>query len=142
MSDTYKTEADVEAVVHGFETCETDKTEFKHRHHLTVAVWYLQDATVDQATERMRRALFAFLEHHDVDRRKYNETITAFWIERVRQVLEDMVPGRTVVEKCNQVIDSLHNEERVEDYYSNAVLASEEARSNFVEPDLKVWRRS
>ena len=66
MKGFYATESEIEAVVRGFESCETDKTNFKHRDHLTVAVYYFQGADIQQATERMRSALFAFLDHHCV----------------------------------------------------------------------------
>ena len=142
MTVTYKTEAEVEAVVRGFESCQTDKSAFKHRDHLTVAVWYLQTGTMEQATERMRSALSAFLNYHRVDPGKYNETITVFWIEMVRQVLDDLAPGITLAEKCNQVIDSLDNSQLAEVYYSKEVLRSNKAREIFVAPDLKGWRKN
>ena len=142
MKRFYATESEIEAVVRGFEACETDKTNFKHRDHLTVAVYYLQGADIQQATERMRSALFAFLDHHGVDRKKYNETITVFWIELVSQVLSEGPPGFSLLEKCNLVIESLQNAGLQADYYSATLLGSDEARKAFVQPDLKAWRKS
>ena len=142
MKRFYATESEIEAVVRGFESCETDKTNFKHRDHLTVAVYYLQGADIQQATERMRSALFAFLDHHGVDRKKYNETITVFWMELVSQALSDEPPGFSLLEKCNLVIESLQNASLQADYYSTTLLGSDEARKAFVKPDLKAWRKS
>jgi hypothetical protein len=102
----YKTEAEIAKVVDGFENCVTDKGEFKHRQHLTVAVCYLQNSTVEVATERMRNALRRFLDHHQVDRQKYSETITIFWLESVARELTKL-SGRSLVEQCNAVIDFL-----------------------------------
>jgi hypothetical protein len=138
MSGTYLSENDIENVVRGFESCETDKPNFKHRDHLTVAVWYLQSLDLEQAVDRMRSALLRFLDHHSVDRQKYNETITVFWIQMVANKLNEMRDA-TLVEKCNGVVESLHNSNLVSDYYSKDLLSSDEARRNFVAPDLRPW---
>ena len=142
MKRFYATEAEIEAVVRGFESCETDKTNFKHRDHLTVAVYYLQGEDIQQATERMRSALLAFLDHHGVDRKKYNETITVFWMELVSQVLSESPPHLSLLEKCNLVIESLQNAGLQAAYYSTTLLGSDEARKAFVKPDLKAWKKS
>ena len=139
MDIHYQTESEIEAVVHGFESCETAKTNFPHRHHLTVAVWYLQNMGTRDATERMRTALLRFVDHHGVDRRKYHETLTAFWIEMVAVEVGKMSPKATLVEKCNQVIESLQDKDLVNEYYSKALLESTEAREGFVAPDLRSW---
>src|SRR6185295_13705335 len=74
----YQSEREIESVVRGFESCETGKDEFKHRHHLVVAVWYLRTLSREAAVDRMRSSLLRFLDHHGVDRKKYDETITVF----------------------------------------------------------------
>src|SRR5258705_12573347 len=104
MKGFYATESEIEAVVRGFESCETDKTNFKHRDHLTVAVYYLQAADIQQASERMRSALFAFLDHHGVDRKKYNETITVFWLKWVSQDLTKGQPGFRFLRSANMAV--------------------------------------
>lgn len=101
----YSSANEVEAVVRGFETCETDKSAFKHREHLTVAVWYLQTSEPAAAVERMRVALLRFLDHHGVPREKYSEEVTVFWIEWIAERLSELAPDVTVVEKCNYVIN-------------------------------------
>src|SRR5215510_14257285 len=139
MNGYYQSETEIEAVVRGFESCETDKTKFPHRHHLTVAVWYLQNMGTREATERMRTALLRFVDHHGVDRRKYHETLTAFWIEMVAVEVGKMSPKATLVEKCNRVIDSLEDKNLVNEYYSKALLDSQQAREVFLAPDRKSW---
>jgi hypothetical protein len=106
MTEHYKLESEIEAVVRGFETCTTDKLNFKHKDHLTVAVVYLQELSVAEAVERMREALLAFLDHHGVPREKYNEAVTVFWIEQVALRLAELPPGTGLVEQCNYVIDA------------------------------------
>jgi hypothetical protein len=137
---TYHTESEIKAVVEGFETCETDKAAFKHQDHLTVAVCYLQELTIDAATDKLRVALLRFVDHHKVDRRKYNETITVFWLEVVAEALKTMTPSSSLVEKCNNVINSLNHSGLALEYYSEELLFSDRARETFVRPDLKDWK--
>ena len=101
----YSSEAEIEAVVRGFETCETDKSEFKHRQHLTVAVWYLQDS--ETALDRMRAGLLRFIDHHGVPREKYNEAVTVYWINLIAERLAELPLDASLVTKCNYVISSL-----------------------------------
>ena len=102
----YQSEIEIENVVRGFETCTTDKTAFKHREHLTVAVWYVQTLGREAALERMRAGLLRFLDHHQVDPKKYSESITVFWIDRVVHRLSELEPEVSLVEKCNRVIEA------------------------------------
>jgi hypothetical protein len=101
----YESEAEIESVVRGFETCETDKTEFRHPQHLTVAVWYVHTLGRDAALDHMRVSLMRFLDHHGVDRKKYSEETTVFWIDCIADKLNELGPHASLVHKCNHVID-------------------------------------
>jgi len=133
----YTTTAEIISIVEGFESCRTDKDAFKHQHHLVVAVVYLQELSPSDAARRMRANLLHFLDHHQVDRGKYNETITVFWFELVTGVLKKLHNDATLVEKCNKVVESFNNTGVVFEYYSRERLFSDEARKSFVRPDLK-----
>jgi hypothetical protein len=100
----YSSEREIESVVRGFETCETDKMAFKHRDHLTVAVWYLQTLDTKSAVERMRTGLLRFLDHHAVPREKYSEEVTVFWIELIAERLGELEKDASLLEKCNYVL--------------------------------------
>jgi hypothetical protein len=135
----YQTEAEITAIVRGFETCETDKAAFKHQDHLTVAVCYLQELSVADATNKLRESLLRFVDHHGVDRKKYNETITVFWLEVVARALEELPRDSSLITKCNAVAEVLSNAGLAMEYYSPELLSSERARAEFVKPDLKDW---
>ena len=107
MSTRYHSETEIENLVRAFEACAIDKTEFKHRHHLAVAVWYVQTLGKKAALDRMRSGLLHFLDHHGVDPKKYNETITVFWIERVADKLNELGADVPLVEKCNEIVKSM-----------------------------------
>ncbi|HEX7295761.1 MAG TPA: hypothetical protein VF251_08425, partial [Pyrinomonadaceae bacterium] len=126
--------------VHDFESCKTGKDSFHHQQHLVVATYYLQTAEVEAATARMRSALFRFLEHHNIDTQKYNETLTIFWVEMVARELKKLAPDKTLAEKCNSVIAALSNAKLALDFYSDELLWSDEARARFVEPDVQRWK--
>jgi hypothetical protein len=105
MNRLYESEAEIEQVVRGFETCATAKTDFHHREHLTVAVWYLQTLSRAETVERMRAGLLRFLDHHGVDRKKYSEEVTVFWVDAVASRLEEIGADASLLQKCNQVIE-------------------------------------
>ena len=96
-------EREIESVVRGFETCQTGADDFKHRDHLVVVVWYVHNLGREAALNRMREGLIRFLAHHNVDPKKYSETTTRLWIERVAQRLDELV-NVSLVEKCNEVL--------------------------------------
>ena len=137
MSDYYKSESEIEAVVRGFELCTTGKPEFTHESHLTVAVWYLRKYNEEESTVKMRVGLHRFLDHLGVGQEKYHETLTIFWIKTVRDFLEHLDHGSSLLEMTNAVINRLCNSRLVFDHYSKELLASKGARSGWVEPDLK-----
>jgi hypothetical protein len=136
---TYENEAEIRRIVEGFESCATGKGDFKHVDHLAVAVCYLQNATIAEATKRLRDSLLRFVDHHGVDRQKYNETITVFWLELTALQLERM-GGKSLVDQCNSVTDTLGDGSLIFQYYSSDLLCSPLARERFVEPDLKSWK--
>ena len=100
----YQSEAEIENVVRGFETCETGADDFRHSDHLVVALWYLHTMNRDAALDRMRAGLFRFLEHHGVDKGKYSETVTVFWIDKIAEKLKELGPDASLVQKCNVIL--------------------------------------
>jgi hypothetical protein len=96
-------EHEIESVVRGFETCQTNAAEFKHKDHLVVAVWYVHNLGREAALDRMREGLLHFLAHHQVDPKKYSDDVTRYWIERIAERL-DKVGNVSIVEKCNVVL--------------------------------------
>ena len=106
MTQPYKSEAEIEAVVRGFENCTTDKEAFSHREHLTVAVWYIQHHP-DRALEKMRSGLLRFLSHHRVDAGKYREDVTVAWMDLTSKTLAELQPGMSLLEATNAVVERL-----------------------------------
>jgi hypothetical protein len=133
----YQHQSEIEAVVRGFETCQTAGDAFTHGEHLTVALWYLREVDEADALIRMREGLLRFLAEKGEDLGKYNETITLFWLKLIGQFLTSTKGPQTLLESVNAVLDSLNNSRLVFDYYSEELLRSEAAKKSWVSPDLK-----
>jgi hypothetical protein len=136
MSGHYKSENEIKAVVRGFESCSTGKSEFTHISHLAVTVWYLRRLSLEQATEKMRASLFRFIDHYGIEG-KYHETLTVFWMRAVRRRLDELDQDLSLLETTNAVIEALSDSHLVFEYYSEKLLWSAEARAKWVQPDLK-----
>jgi predicted NAD/FAD-binding protein len=126
MESHYQTEAEIESVVQGLESCTTGKDDFPHRKHLAVAVWYLRNATVEQAFGKMRTSLLRFLDHHGLGREIYKEELTRAWINLVHEELERLDPNLSLVTLTNTVIERLGDLDAVfQRYPDNLALQPE-----------------
>lgn len=137
-SQAYQSGDQLEAIVRGFEDCTMPDSEFSHPAHLVVAFSYLQlyGLTVEEAARRMRAGLYRFLDHHGHDRRKYNETITLFWIKLVRGFLDRTDTSRPLPAIINELLEACGSSQLIYSYYSKERLLSDEARKEWIEPDL------
>jgi hypothetical protein len=133
----YKTDEEVEEVVRGFESCETRPAEFDHRAHLTVALCYALRLSDEEALERMRDGLGRFIHAHGVDPKKYHETLTVFWLKRVRAFAGRAGSGRTLFELANELVAECGDARLAFDYYSRQLIDSDGARRSWVAPDLR-----
>lgn len=139
-SDFYSSDTEIEAIVLGFESCTMPDSEFSHRAHMVVALSYLHHSqlSVTEAAERMRAGLYRFLDHYGNDRQKYNETITLFWIKLVRGFMNRAGTQERPLAGLASELAATHPDSRfIYDYYSKELLSSDEARTSWVEPDLK-----
>ena len=137
-AQAYQSTDEIEEVARRFEACTFVAGEFHHREHLTVIVWYLwKSPTPEAAAARMREGLYKFLAHHAVDRRKYHETITLFWVKRVNALLTQAGEERHLAEMANKVIEACNDANLIYAYYSRELIASAAARAEWVEPDLQ-----
>ena len=131
MESHYQTEAEIESVVQGLESCATGKDDFPHRKHLTVAVWYLRQGTVEEAFEKMRNSLLKFLEHHEVGPGKYKEELTRAWIDLVQSELEQLDPNLSLVTTTNLVIERLSDVQAVFARYPNNLALQGERKISY-----------
>jgi hypothetical protein len=133
--NAYRDIGEIEAVVRHFEACAYCTSEFTHARHLTVAALYLSSLPPEAALDRMRQSLVRFTAHHGV--KGYHETITRFWMTLVSQFLEAQPEGTPLIQGVNLVVEKYPRKSVLFEYYSEARVMSEEARRQWVPPDLK-----
>jgi hypothetical protein len=129
----YADDAQIESLVGGFESCTVEG--FNHGAHLVVALWYLARLPEAEAYERMRASLRRFAAHHNVN--LYNETLTVFWLKVVNSFLAREGKGRPLHETANRLVVARADTRLAFEYFSESLLGSDEAKSSWVEPDLK-----
>jgi hypothetical protein len=136
----FRTTEDILALVRGFDGCTLPREEWTHNAHLTVALWYLLQYDWPEASGRVRRGIKRYNAAHGIVNTPtggYHETLTLFWLRRVRSFLEgERNEGRSLVSLANALAASADKNLPLA-YYTRERLFSPEARNAWVEPDLK-----
>lgn len=122
--------------VRAFETAEIAAEDFDHRAHLRLAYVCLCGQGVDDAHDRIRKALQRYLARIGAPPCKYHETMTRAWILAVPHFMDQAAP-------CSSADDLVDRHPELLDgrimltHYSAGLLFSDEARREFVEPDIQ-----
>jgi hypothetical protein len=125
---------DVE-LTRALESGEIANENFRHASHLHVAWVYLaESSSVSEAAAKMRNTLRRFAAAAGKPE-KYHETITLFWVYLLSWVKSVM--GCKRLEEFAQANPQLLEKNFPLTYYSRERLFSGQARTLWVEPDLK-----
>ena len=138
MSDAlhYRTDEEIEDVVHRFESCSYTPEEFVHARHLTVAAWCFAIMEPVAARQKMRAGLRRFIAHHG--KNGYHVTITEFWLKRVEKLVAGLRERQEgLVPLVNSVVERCSDKNLVYEFYSRERIASPEAKARWIEPDIK-----
>jgi len=135
MIDYYQSDDEIRSLVNEFEACSFHPSEFKHQKHLAVALWYVSNLPYEEASEMMKRGIQRLAASYG--KTGYHETVTVFWLRVVRGFLTGGAGVNSIAVLANQLIEKYADKNLILDYYSAELLASPEAKSNWVEPDLK-----
>ena len=136
-SEPYRSGEEVEGVVRAFESCALPPAEFGHREHLVVALCYLLRAGDAEALSRLRARLGRYVEAHGISPSLYHETMTVFWLRRVRAFVGRAAQGSDLAAMANALAEECGGSRLIFDYYSRELVDSDAARRGWVEPDLK-----
>lgn len=136
----FRTTEEILALVRRFDDCTLPRAEWTHAAHLTVALWHLLQYDWPEAVRRVRRGIKRYNAAHGVAATPtggYHETLTLFWLRRVRAFLEGgRNEARSLVSLANELAATADKSLPLE-YYTRGRLFSPEARAAWVEPDLK-----
>lgn len=132
----FKEAGEIERLVEGFESCKVAPADFDHGAHLAVALWYLSELPAPLAEARMRAGLHSFTRHHHAEA-MYNETLTLFWLKLVRDFLARADAARPFAERANELLATYNSSKLAFEYYSRELIQTPEAKTSWVEPDLK-----
>lgn len=131
---------EIRDLVAAFERCELPRAAWTHRAHLVMALWYLTHYGPDEGGERVRTGIKRFNAANGVAQTPnggYHETITCFYLSVVARHLRDALPGTSLADLASTLVAAWGDKNRPLEYYSRARLFSWEARTGWVEPDLK-----
>lgn len=127
----------IDAVVAGFEDGSWPGKDWRHLHHLVIAVHYIEvdpDPLARLRTEIRRYNLSQG--GKNTEDSGYHETLTRFWLEIVRAYMKTLPAGLTKAETVTCVCDELApRRDLFRDYYSFDVVASRPARAAWIPPD-------
>lgn len=119
-----------------FERCEVSPQDFDHKAHVRLAYVYLCECEPTQAAQRMKQALLAFLKHLGVDSGKFHETLTGAWIDAVRHFMVQS-PESNGFDQFIGSNPALLDSRIMLTHYSAELLFSDQARADYVEPDVQ-----
>lgn len=136
----YRALDEIERLVRAFESCSLPKSEWNHRAHMTVALWYMIHCSGDEAIRQIRLGLRRYNETARIKTsgtRVYHETLTLFWVWVVGKYVLLEGDARSTVDLVNDCIDRHGDKNLPLYYYSREVLMSRRARASWIEPDLR-----
>jgi predicted ATPase len=135
MTDYYQSDDEIRSLVNEFEACSFHPAEFRHHQHLAVVLWYVANLPFAEARKRMKSGIQRLAARYG--KTGYHETITEFWLRMVRGFLLEDERAQSLAMVANQLIEKYADKNLILDYYSAELLASPQAKSDWVAPDVK-----
>jgi hypothetical protein len=140
-SELYHTRGELERLIAAFESCALPKPKWTHQAHLMVALWYNLHYDGDEALNIVRAAIQRYNAATGTLQTPtggYHETMTVFWMWAVRTYLASAGREGSIVGLANGLLVSKYAERKFPfEFYSGERLFSWEARTGWLEPDIK-----
>ncbi|MBW4441613.1 MAG: hypothetical protein KME10_10340 [Plectolyngbya sp. WJT66-NPBG17] len=132
-------ESEIVELVQAFEDCSLARLQWTHSAHLTVALWYLINYP-STATDQICYGIQRYNQVHGVESTPtsgYHETIMQFWIALIQNYLSCIDIHDLLLSLTHRFIDDHSDPALLFEYYSPDRIFSPEARSRWMEPNLK-----
>ena len=129
------TDAYIESFVQSFENGSLSRPEWTHSRHLVIALWYLRHHNRDEATSLIRDGIQRLNERQG-NLTGYHETITLAWVAVIEQFLSLRDRDVPVSVLAGELLRQCGDKNYLLRFYSREVLFSDEARHQWVAPDL------
>lgn len=126
-------------LVAAFENRTLPKSEWTHRAHLTVALWYASHLSHDEALNAVRVGINRINDTHGVvstPSSGYHETITRFYMRVVRHFVTQEGNREDWASRANRLLERYGARDLPLRHYSKERLMSPAGRAGWVEPDL------
>jgi hypothetical protein len=129
------TDSEIESFIGRFEDCSLPKSEWTHRKHLVMALWYLRRNSRDEAMQLIREGIQRYNESQG-NHTGYHETITLAWIAVIGRFLLQRDPTSPISTLANALLEVCGDRNYLLRFYSRDRLFGAEARSRWIPPDL------
>ena len=123
--------------LHRFSTGELPRADWNHSAHLAIAA-----ATIHKGGDagQVRDRILAYNKTQGIESTPdygYHETITHFWVERIRELTAGLGRGASDWDAARAVVAAFAHRGRLFDsYYSYNIVASREARAQYHPPGI------
>ena len=124
-----QTELTDDQFLHAFHSCQLPKEQFTNTAHFRLAWLHVHREPLSEAEERVRAGIQAYAAHLGATA-KYHETITVAWVRLVATHREASFDEFLRLHQARLNLSTLHR------FWSRELLASEQARREWVAPDL------
>lgn len=111
-----------------FHSCRLENAQFRHADHLRLAWIHLRRRPFEEALQQVRAGIQKFAIHHGVPQ-LYHETITVAWM-RLLATHHELSFETFLSENENRL-----NKDLLHRFWSPELLASDEAKAAWVQPD-------
>lgn len=132
------TNYEIKSIFEGFQSGILSKNEWTHDAHLIIAVWYVNEYSINKALSILREKITKLNISNGVlntDYSGYHETITKFWLIVVKKFImsNDII---SVTHACNLLVNSnVAKPDYMLNFYDKNVLFTACARKNWVNPN-------
>ncbi|MFN0049308.1 MAG: hypothetical protein ACKVOU_09310 [Cytophagales bacterium] len=129
---------EIETLVKAFDEKTLPKTAWTHEAHLTVALWYVSNYSIEEAICRVKSGIMSYnlsLANENTGVSGYHETLTIFWMD-VAHEFRLKNANFDVLALINEFLNSENASKTFPfQFYSKEKILSPLARSRYILPD-------